>query len=150
MMKILAACLTAVGILAAGATFADSILPVPRVVIYPRDPITDDMLQDQTYNGTVDASGYVTTRAALVGRLSRLTLLPGRPIPANAIEAPRLVSIGNQVKIIFNAGGVTILAVGLALQGGAAGDVIRVRNSDTGLIISGSIQPNGSVRVGDS
>ena len=108
------------------------------------------MLQDQSYSGNVDASGYVTSRGSLIGRMSKLTLLPGRPIPTNAIEAQRLVSIGNQVRIVFDSGGVTILATGLALQAGAAGDLIRVRNSDTGLIITGAIQANGTVRVGDS
>ena len=129
---------------------AEATLPVPKVVIYPRDPISDDMLQDQSYSGNVDASGYVTSRGSLIGRMSKLTLLPGRPIPTNAIEAQRLVSIGNQVRIVFDSGGVTILATGLALQAGAAGDLIRVRNSDTGLIITGAIQANGTVRVGDS
>jgi flagellar basal body P-ring formation protein FlgA len=38
----------------------------------------------------------------------------------------------------------------MALDNGAVGDTIRVRNADSGTIISGVILPDGSVSVGDS
>ena len=34
-----------------------------------------------------------------------------------------------------------------ALQDGAVGDVIKVRNSDSGVTVSGAVQPDGTVRV---
>jgi flagella basal body P-ring formation protein FlgA len=33
------------------------------------------------------------------------------------------------------------------LQDGAVGDVIKVRNSDSGVTVSGAVQPDGTVRV---
>jgi flagella basal body P-ring formation protein FlgA len=44
----------------------------------------------------------------------------------------------------------TIMTFALALEAGAVGDVIKVRNTDSGLTISGTVQPDGSVSVGDS
>jgi flagellar basal body P-ring formation protein FlgA len=38
----------------------------------------------------------------------------------------------------------------MALEAGGVGDTIKVRNSDSGLTISGTIQPDGSVSVSDS
>jgi len=50
---------------------------------------------------------------------------------------------------VFQQSGVSITAFGAALQAGAAGDLVRVRNADSGLTVSGVVQPDGSVRVGD-
>ena len=137
-------------ILAICAARADSVLIVPTTVIYPRDVIRDDMLEERTYASGVQTNGYVASRGALVGRVARLTLLPGRPVPPSAVEEPRLVTIGSQVRIVFDAMGVTITAFGSSLQNAAAGDLIRVRNNDSGQIVSGKVQSDGSVRVGES
>ena len=34
------------------------------------------------------------------------------------------------------------------MQDGSIGDVVRVRNSDSGVTVSGAVQPDGSVKVG--
>lgn len=37
---------------------------------------------------------------------------------------------------------------GAAMQDGLAGDIVRVRNSDSGVTVSGSVQPEGTASVG--
>ena len=44
-------------------------------------------------------------------------------------------------------GGLTISTYASALQGGAVGDTIPLRNKESGLVVSGTIQADGSVRV---
>ena len=63
------------------------------------------------------------------------------------IDNPRVVANGAEVQIVFEDGGLMIVTVGAALQDGAVGDVIKVRNSDSGVTISGAVQPDGTVRV---
>ena len=70
---------------------------------------------------------------------------PGDP-PA-AVDNPRLVVNGAEVKLIYIDGGLTIVTVGSALQDGAAGDIVKVRNDDSGVTVSGVVQPDGTVRV---
>jgi flagella basal body P-ring formation protein FlgA len=65
-----------------------------------------------------------------------------------AVAEPDLVARGVPVEIIFQEGGLIILAQAMALEAGSAGDVIRVRNLDSGLIVSAKVQPDGTVRVG--
>ncbi len=89
------------------------------------------------------------SKAMLLGRVAKRTLLPGKPILPIAVDSPRLVTIGSQVKIVFDEAGLTIVAYGAALQAGAIGDLIRVRNQDSGLVVSGRMQPDGSIRVGE-
>jgi flagella basal body P-ring formation protein FlgA len=126
-----------------------AMIPVPKVVIYPGDVIHDDMVMDVPANevqgGVLNST--IETRSGLVGKMARRTLLPGRAVSSIAVNNPRAVINGAEVRLIYNEGGLTIAASASALQDGAIGDVIKVRNVDSGLTVSGVIQPDGSVRV---
>jgi len=139
--------------LSGGAAFAQdagdgATAPAPRVVIYPGDIIRDDMLMDVPagdIQGATDA--MIRMRSSVVGKMARRTLLPGRAILPIAINNPRAVVNGAEVRLVYIDGGLTIVASASALQDGAVGDTIKVRNVDSGLTVSGIIQPDGSVRV---
>jgi flagellar basal body P-ring formation protein FlgA len=73
--------------------------------------------------------------------------LKRRALSSIAINNPRAVVNGAEVRLIYSDGGLTIAASASALQDGAIGDVIKVRNTDSGLTVSGVIQADGSVRV---
>jgi flagellar basal body P-ring formation protein FlgA len=123
--------------------------PTPKAVIYPGDVIRDDMLADSPDGGIRDAGGpYVEDRALVVGKVARLTLLPGHAIPYAGVSNRKLVANGAEVTLIYSEGGLFIMTEGAALQDGAIGDVVRVRNSDSGVTVSGEVQPDGSVKVG--
>jgi flagellar basal body P-ring formation protein FlgA len=129
---------------------ANSSYPAPRAVIYPGDKIDDSLLEDISLSLQPGGDrGFIESRTQVVGKIARRTLLPGQPIPAAAIDSARLINIGTAVKIIFSEDGLVITAVGMALQAGGVGDLIRVRNQDSGLMVSGVIQSDGSVRVSE-
>jgi flagella basal body P-ring formation protein FlgA len=123
-------------------------VPVPKQVIYPGDIIRDSMLTDIAIeeSAALDDS-IVDNRAALIGKVAKRTLLPGREIPDFAIANPRAVSNGAHVTLVFRDGGLTIITSAQALEPGAVGDTIKVRNEDSGLTVTGRIQPDGSVAV---
>jgi flagellar basal body P-ring formation protein FlgA len=137
------------GLLAASpALAAGGGLPTPAQVIYPGDRITNAMLvdADEPTPGVTPANA-IWDRADLIGKVARRTLLPGRPIPAIAVEEPRAVATGTQVQLVYQQDGLSISTTAMALQNGYIGQVVQVRNLDTGLTVSGSVQPDGSVRV---
>ena len=121
--------------------------PTPRVVIYPGDIIQDDMLSDLPADTARGVGPFAETRSAVIGKMARRTLLPGTAIPLAGIDVPRLVVNGAEVNLVFIDGGLSITAVGMALQDGAAGDSVKVRNDDSGVTVTGVVQPNGAVRV---
>jgi flagella basal body P-ring formation protein FlgA len=134
------------------AAIADgpNILPVPVITIYPGDVIKDDWLADRDFpaaRGTSNST-VVTSRAAIAGKIARRTLLPGSPIPLSAVAYPKLVANGAKVRLVFEEGPLAITAYGIALQAGSAGDVIPVRNLASGMTVSGTVQADGSIRVG--
>jgi flagella basal body P-ring formation protein FlgA len=122
-------------------------IPTPKAIIYPGDVILDEMLIDVP-NVARDGSGpFVDSRSLIVGKVARLTLLPGHAIPFSGVSNRKVVSNGAEVKLIFSEGGLVIMTTGSALQDGSIGDIVRVRNDDSGVTVSGAVQPDGSVQV---
>jgi flagellar basal body P-ring formation protein FlgA len=125
----------------------ETTIPTPKAIIYPGDLILDEMLADVP-NAARDGSGpFIDSRSLIVGRVARLTLLPGHAIPFSGVSNRKLVSNGAEVKLVFSEDGLLIMTTGSALQDGSIGDVVRVRNDDSGVTVSGAVQPDGSVRV---
>ena len=123
--------------------------PTPKAVIYPGDVIREDMLVDSDPNATRDRAGvFVEDRAAIVGKVAKLTLLPGRLIPYEGVSSRKLIANGAEVRLVYAEDGLLIVTDGMALQDGSTGDLIRVRNSDSGVTVSGVVQSDGSIKVG--
>jgi flagella basal body P-ring formation protein FlgA len=132
---------------ALSASLSD-VLPVPTITIHPGDAIKDDWLVDREFSAASPAgSSFVSSRETIVGKIARRTLLPGAPIPLNAVSTPKIVANGAKVRIVLEEGALTIATYGAALQDGGVGDVISLRNLETGLTVSGTIQADGSVRL---
>jgi flagella basal body P-ring formation protein FlgA len=133
----------------ARADDAGESLPVPAITIYPGDIIGAEMLVDQSFPaGTSASSAILASRQAIVGKVARRTLVPGKPIGANAIAEPDLVKRGTLVHAYLNEGGLSITTLVLPLQSGGLGAVIQCRNVDSGRVIMGTVQADGSVRIG--
>jgi flagella basal body P-ring formation protein FlgA len=141
-------------VLLIGATQADAAangiaLPVPTTTIYPGEIIDDTMITERTVQPSqVGRLMIVLDRSELLGKVARRTLLPGRPVQTIAVAEPDLVPRGANIEVVFQQGGLTILAQAMTLEAGSAGDVIRVRNLDSGVIINATVQADGTVRVG--
>lgn len=123
---------------------------VPTITIYPGDVIQDAWLADRALSPGFTGWGgaMIESRAAIVGKIARRTLLPGAPIPWNAVTEPKAVLNGAKIRIVFEEGGLNITTYGAALQSGSVGEIISVRNLDSGYTVTGTVQSDGSVRVG--
>ncbi len=131
------------------AVAQEALAPSPKAVIYPGDIIRDQMLTDLPGGGTRDGGGpYVEDRSFVVGKAARTTLLPGHAIPFAGVSNRKLVANGAEVKLVYAEGDLLIVTSGAALQDGSIGDLVRVRNTDSGVTVSGAVQPDGSVMVG--
>jgi flagellar basal body P-ring formation protein FlgA len=130
-----------------GAWAQTAVAPSPKAVIYPGDVIGESMLAKATLDASAFGGPFALSASEVIGKMTRQTLLPGRPIPLRALVAPRLVRNGAEVNLMYVDGGLTIVTRGSALQDGASGDTVKVRNSDSGVTVSGQIQDDGSVRV---
>lgn len=123
-------------------------VPVPRQTIYPGQRIHADMIAWRIWRGRRNLSGLVTEEDVLIGKVARSTLLPNRAIYIAALREPHAVDKGQMVGLFFKLNGIEIYGKGIAQQSGAVGAYVQVQNVDSGRLISGTVQRDGSVRVG--
>jgi flagella basal body P-ring formation protein FlgA len=139
--------------LCAGATsaVADDVVLVPNRVIYPGETVALAALKEVTLApGRHKPDAVATTEQELDGKVAKRTLLPGRYVPVSALRDAWLVEQGASVQVYFVAGALTISATAVTLQPGAAGDLVKVRNIDSGKIFSGTVMADGTIQVGAS
>jgi flagella basal body P-ring formation protein FlgA len=136
---------------AAASQPAGEVVLIPNRVIYPGETVTLGALKEVTLVPGKHKPDAVATRTEqLDGKIARRTLLPGHYIPVNAIRAPWVVEQGAPVQVIFAAGPLTISAAAVTLEPGSAGDLVKVRNLDSGKIFSGTVMADGTIRIGAS
>ena len=147
---VLAASLFTALLPAGRANARDIVVPVPRITIYPGDVITNAMLVDKTFRGRdYDAASVAASqRQVLVGKVARGTLLPNAPINHASVRDPYAVMQGQSAVVYFQQGSLVISTRATPLQAGSTGDVINLRNTESGTTIRGTVQADGSVRVG--
>jgi len=130
---------------------ANEVVLIPSRVIYPGETISLAALKAVTLlPGRHRPDAVATTEQDLDGKVAKRTLLPGRYIPAAAVREAWLVEQGAPVQVYFIAGGLSISATAVTLQPGAAGDLVKVRNIDSGKVFSGTVMADGTIRVGAS
>jgi flagella basal body P-ring formation protein FlgA len=124
-------------------------LPVPRATIYPGDVIGEEHVVERAFIAhTVARATVYDRRQAVVGKVARRTLLPGQPIPIAGTREPFVVAQGNMALVVFATTGLTITTNAMALQNGSIGDVVTLRNLESGAIIRGTVASDGTVRLG--
>ncbi|MFT4095937.1 MAG: flagellar basal body P-ring formation chaperone FlgA [Rhodoblastus sp.] len=146
----MARALIAFAILAASASIScaeEVVTPCARATIYPGEVIRQDMLSETLLDAR-DARDMVRSRADLVGYVARRTLFPGRPISISSIDDPKSILNGAAVQLVYERPGISINASGQALQAARVGDAIRVRNTESGLVVTGVVASSGVVLVG--
>ncbi len=84
-----------------------------------------------------DAAGLELKRAIPAGSM----------VTRSSLTKPEIIRSGDNVTIVSISGSVTVKASGQALQGGAAGDVIRVRNISSGKSLLGRIEDRQTVVI---
>ncbi|MGJ7040800.1 flagella basal body P-ring formation protein FlgA [Shinella sp. BE166] len=137
-----------VGLLVADAALADTrTAVVPKRIIYPGEEIQAGQLEVVEVTNPNIVKGFAQNVDEVSGLVTKRTLLPGRVILVSALREPFLVSRGTTVQMVFDNGSLVIRASGTPLQDGAAGELIRIRNKDSGVTVSGTVMADGTVHV---
>lgn len=120
---------------------------VPTRTIYPGEEIRGGSVDEVAVTNPNLSGEYARKADEVVGMVAKRTLLPGRTIPPSALREAYAVKRGTPVRLTFTIGTMTLSASGAPLENAAIGDVIKVRNTDSGVTVSGTVMADGSVRV---
>jgi flagella basal body P-ring formation protein FlgA len=130
------------------APAAEMAVVVTRIV-YPGETVTADTLDQVALRPSARTTApFVQDLDQADGKVAKRTLLPGKLIPVSSLRDPYIVEAGEPVTVVFKQGGLTIQATAVPLQPGSLGDVLRLRNVDSGKIFTGIVMADGTVRVG--
>jgi flagella basal body P-ring formation protein FlgA len=130
------------------APAADMAVVATRIV-YPGETVSADTLDQVTLRPNARVtSPFVREIEEADGKVAKRTILPGKLIPLNSLREPYLVEAGQSVTVIFQQDGLTIQATAVPLQPGSLGDVLRLRNADSGKVFTGIVMADGTIRVG--
>jgi flagellar basal body P-ring formation protein FlgA len=132
----------------AGPLWAAETVLVPSKVIYPGEKLSADALKEVTLaEGKLPPQNVAIALGDLEGKVAKRTLLPGRYVQQNAVREAYVVEKGVPVEMIFVSGSLQISASAVTLDAGSAGDLVKIRNVDSGKIVSGVVMADGSIRV---
>lgn len=92
-------------------------------------------------------AGYFTDMKKVLGMASGRSLNSSMVINESMLVKPILVKRGSTVNIIARIGGMEVTAMGEAMQDGAEGQLIRVKNVNSGKNISAKVIDAGTVQV---
>ena len=131
-----------VAVLAAGAVFAGSVMPVRAIrsqtALEPQDLVVSDE----------EVPGAFTAIEDVIGLEAKVVLYPGRAILAAQVGPPALVERNALVKMSYSNGALRIVTEGRALDRAAAGEPVRVMNLTSKQTVTGTVAPDGSIEVG--
>ena len=130
-----------------GARTASKTAVIPTETIYPGQTIEETHLQVVAVTNPDLAGDYASGLDQVVGKVTNRTLLAGRVIFVAGLREPYAVERGKAVRIVYSNGSLTITAGGSPLDNASVGDLIRIRNTDSGMIVSGTVMADGTVHV---
>jgi flagella basal body P-ring formation protein FlgA len=142
---------------APGAQQGPSLTVSVRVTVLKNVVVTTRALAN---NSVIDAGDLVmaeadigaagadalTNPADAIGRTAIRNLSSGSIVPRSALRLPLAIRSGETVRIEIVGVGFTVSSEATAMQNGATGDTIRLRNSE-GQTLSGRLDPRGVVVI---
>jgi flagellar basal body P-ring formation protein FlgA len=97
----------------------------------------------------VDRAGrnLVTNVSDLVGKAPKRNLRANRPLRTTDLQRPIVISKGSTVTMIVSIPGMTLSVTGRALENGAKGDTISIKNPQTRSVVEGIVVSPSRVAV---
>jgi flagella basal body P-ring formation protein FlgA len=102
-------------------------------------------VQEREVTGLAD--GYFTTMEQAAGMRLRRALGGGQVLTRLHAEAKPVVNRGEEVELVARGSGIEVSTEGIALEDGAVGARVRVRNAASGKVLFGQVTGAGTVRV---
>lgn len=122
-------------------------LPVARNRLMRGNVITEDDLEEITYPISRLQSNMAQSADQIIGKTPQRAVSKGRPIRISELKAPSILQKGTKVQMRFLTPYMVISTVGEALEDGAKGESIRVKNFDSGKIVAAQIASSSEVVV---
>jgi flagella basal body P-ring formation protein FlgA len=93
-------------------------------------------------------SEYASELNEVVGMQAKTYIAAGKMFKINEVTSPNVIKNNDPVNIIYSSGAINLKTVGIAMGNGAVGDMIKVKNSSSGVVLLGQIVNKNTVKIG--
>lgn len=125
-----------------------AVVAVTAMPLRNNEVLTDEHITLERRDVTL-VSDAVGDPQAAIGQTSRRSLRAGELLRAGALTAPLLVRRGDQVLMMARQDGIEISMGGEAMDAGARGAMVRVRNAASGQVVRMRVTGTGTVEPAD-
>lgn len=94
-----------------------------------------------------NSGGHFDSVTSLEGYTARRSIPRGKVLTRMMLEAPKLVRKGQVVVIEAGTDAFSVRTDGTALTDGGLGDIIKVKNNQSGRVVEGAVAGEGRVRI---
>ncbi len=94
-----------------------------------------------------EAAGVYSELESVVGLEARNALYPGRPVRFDDVGQPALVERNQVIVLIYDNAGLSIRTDARSLDRAGAGERLKVMNLNSRTTVTGTVMPDGTVRV---
>jgi flagella basal body P-ring formation protein FlgA len=117
--------------------------------VAPNEALTDTQVTIERRDIS-NIADPISTPEEAVGQMSRRMLRPGDILRSGQLSSPILVKRGDAVLMIARREGIEVSTAGEALDAGARGAVVRVRNAGSGQVVRMRVAGPGAVEPIDN
>lgn len=122
-------------------------LPVLRTRLRRDSVISDADVVWRSFRVNQVPDDALDDPAAIIGLSPARTFTPGKPVLAVDLRAPTMVKKGAVIAMRLTTRNMRIAATGRALESGALGDIIQVRNTQSKLVVDAIVTGTEQVSV---
>ena len=116
-----------------------AVKPIPRGSVITADEVSlKEVVESRARGGTDNVS-------SVVGATARKDFLPGDVITKSGIVPNFAVRRNQPVRVVYRSGAIRVELLGIALQDGVVGNIIKVKNPSTGKVLLCRVTGNGLV-----
>ena len=116
-----------------------AVKPIPRGSVITSDEVSlKSVVESKARGGTDNIS-------SIVGATARRDFLPGDVITKSGIIPNFAVRRNQPVRVVYRSGAIRVELLGIALQDGVVGNIIKVKNPSTGKVLLCRVTGNGLV-----
>jgi flagella basal body P-ring formation protein FlgA len=122
-------------------------LPVARRSIPSGEVVSIDDLARARMNAATLPRDAVSSELAIIGKRTKTEISIGEPFRKDKLSTPAVVEAGQKVSMLYRNGRFEVTATGVALEAGARGEEVRIRNESSKKIITATVIEPGLVGV---
>lgn len=121
-----------------------AMVAIAAAPVAPNETLTDSQVTIERRDIS-NIADPISSPADAVGQMSRRMLRPGDILRSRQLSSPILVKRGDAVLMVARRDGIEVSTAGEALDAGAQGAVVRVRNAGSGQVVRMRVSGLGTV-----